>query len=73
MRIHSACISAPKYGNDDPYVDLIYKEVLEYWRDVVQEVKDVFGRPWVPCQLSVATHGPSDRPALLRPTAVWLA
>lgn len=57
-RIHAACFSAPKYGNDDPYVDSIYKEVLEYWRDTVEEVKDIFGRPWVPCQLSVATHGP---------------
>jgi 4-hydroxyphenylacetate decarboxylase large subunit len=57
-RIHACCVNAPKFGNDDPYVDGIYKDVLEYWRDVVPEVKDVFGRPWVPCQLSVATHGP---------------
>jgi 4-hydroxyphenylacetate decarboxylase large subunit len=57
-RIHSACVGAPKYGNDDPYVDGVYKEILEYWRDTVEEVKDIFGRPWVPCQLSVATHGP---------------
>ncbi|TDA65621.1 MAG: MFS transporter [Clostridia bacterium] len=57
-RIHSLCVNAPKYGNDDPYVDEIYKDVIEYWRDVVPQVKDVFGRPWVPCQLSVASHGP---------------
>ena len=57
-KLHALCFDAPKFGNDDPYVDLIYREVVEYWRDVVPQVKDIFGRPWVPCMLSVATHGP---------------
>lgn len=57
-RIHSQCLNAPKFGNDDPYVDDIYRDVVEYFRDIVPEVNDVFGRPWVPCMLSVTTHGP---------------
>lgn len=57
-RIHSLCMSAPKYGNDNPQADGIYKEIVEYFRDVVPQVNDVFGRPWVPCMLSVTTHGP---------------
>lgn len=29
-QIHYLCLTAPKYGNDDPYVDFILKE-WEYW------------------------------------------
>ena len=63
-KIHAQCIAAPKYGNDDPYVDEIYKQVVEDWRDYVSEVKDFFGRSYVPCQLSVATHGPLGQACL---------
>ncbi len=57
-RIHNLCLCAPKFGNDDPYVDAIYKDVIEFWRDVTVQVQTVFGHPWTACQLSVATHGP---------------
>lgn len=56
-RIHSLCLSAPKFGNDDPYVDEIYTDLIEYWRDVVNEIKDLNGNYYVPDLLSVSTHG----------------
>jgi len=57
-KIHALCLRAPKFGNDDPYVDAIYKEVAEFWRDAVEQTLDPFGRPWCPSMLSVGTHGP---------------
>lgn len=56
-RIKSLCLAAPKFGNDDDYVDGIYTDLIEYWRDEVRKIKDFNGNYWTPDLLSVATHG----------------
>lgn len=43
--IRQACLSAPKYGNDDDYVDLIAREVHHRTEAEMETVKDRFGYP----------------------------
>lgn len=56
-RIHALCLRAPKFGNDDEYVDGIYTEVADTFLKAAESVKDVWGRPWCASMLSVSTHG----------------
>ncbi|MFZ5633788.1 MAG: glycyl radical protein [Bacillota bacterium] len=41
--IRQACLNAPKYGNDDDYVDLIAREVHHRTEAVMESVTDRFG------------------------------
>jgi pyruvate formate-lyase/glycerol dehydratase family glycyl radical enzyme len=41
--IRQACLNAPKYGNDDDYVDLIAREVHHGSEAAMETVKDRFG------------------------------
>jgi len=41
--IRQACLHAPKYGNDDDYVDLIAREVHHRTEATMETVKDRFG------------------------------
>lgn len=41
--IRQACLNAPKYGNDDDYVDLIASEVHSRTEAAMETVKDRFG------------------------------
>jgi len=43
--IRQACLNAPKYGNDDDYVDLIASEVHHRTEAAMESVKDRFGYP----------------------------
>ena len=57
-RIYALCMRAPKYGNDDPYVDQIYVDVADCFVKSTEEITDVFGHKWCASMLSVGTHGP---------------
>jgi formate C-acetyltransferase len=41
--IRQACLNAPKYGNDDDYVDLIAREVHYRTERAMESIKDRFG------------------------------
>lgn len=47
---------APKYGNDDDYVDLILSKLYDAWSASSQKVKNWVGEPWRPSTLSVTTQ-----------------
>jgi len=47
---------APKYGNDDDYVDQIVMELYDSWSEVSQQVINWVGKPWRPSTLSVTTQ-----------------
>ena len=57
-RIDALCMRAPKFGNDDAYVDDIYVQVADCFLESVEEITDVFGNKWCASMLSVGTHGP---------------
>jgi len=56
--IHRLCLHAPKFGNDDPYVDGIFKQFQEFFRGEAHGHRSMFNRPLTALQLSVTTHGP---------------
>lgn len=65
--IFAMCLKAPKFGNDDPYVDQIYKAIVELVVDTMHGLRTYFGKRYVPMMLSVATHGPFGQACLATP------
>ena len=49
-------LDAPKFGNDDDYVDAIAAELSEAWSEAAQQVTNWVGEPWRPSTLSVTTQ-----------------
>lgn len=54
--VQRMCLEAPKYGNDDDYVDSIAKHVYEACYDEHQKFPDFLGRPTKPEAYSVTVH-----------------
>jgi len=57
-RIHHLCLTAPKYGNDDSYVDGLLKEWEDWFCTMCYDFESLYGKPYYACQISVSTHGP---------------
>jgi formate C-acetyltransferase len=49
---------APKYGNDDDYVDFLTKEALEYWMRTMRKYKSIRGGFHSPTPQTVSTNVP---------------
>jgi len=71
-KLRKKLLDAPKYGNDNDYVDNILAELYDNWSEVAQSTKNWVGESWQPSTLSVTTqvlHGkacgasPDGRPA----------
>lgn len=58
--IHRLLLDAPKYGNDDDYVDEIVREWFDiYWQEFRQKRSTChLGRPTMPIAFSVSRHFP---------------
>jgi formate C-acetyltransferase/4-hydroxyphenylacetate decarboxylase large subunit len=54
--VHRKLLDAPKFGNDDDYVDLIAKELYEEFAEEVYKYKNYFGVPYTPGALSISSH-----------------
>lgn len=65
--IHSACLKAPKYGNDDARADRILQDYEEWFCAMCRRVESMFGKPMYSCQISVSTHGPQGAATLATP------
>lgn len=55
-QIQRMCLDAPKYGNDDPYVDSITKNIYETCYREHQKFPDYLGRPTMVQAYSVTAH-----------------
>ncbi|HJA08201.1 MAG TPA: 4-hydroxyphenylacetate decarboxylase large subunit [Candidatus Mailhella merdigallinarum] len=55
--IHSDCLLAPKYGNDEGYCEAILKQYEDWLIPTCAEFESPFGKPMYACQISVSTHG----------------
>jgi len=53
---HRLLLSAPKYGNDDDYVDTIAHDLYDWWRKMVAEIDASYGEKYLPCAYSVSLH-----------------
>jgi 4-hydroxyphenylacetate decarboxylase large subunit len=58
LRIHSLCLGTPKYGNDDKYVDNMFREWQEWFSSMCENYRSLYDEPMYSCQISVSTHGP---------------
>jgi 4-hydroxyphenylacetate decarboxylase large subunit len=66
-RIHFLCLTAPKYGNDDPFVDSILKAWEEWFCSMGYHYESLYGKPLYACQISVSTHGPMGAATIATP------
>ncbi|MFH1160291.1 MAG: 4-hydroxyphenylacetate decarboxylase large subunit [bacterium] len=57
-RIHKDSLDAPKYGNDNPYADAIFKEWETWFCEMTHNYRSLYDQPLYACQISVSTHGP---------------
>jgi formate C-acetyltransferase len=58
QEIRKMCLAAPKYGNDDDYVDLIARDLYKFFADEVASNISVFGAKGIPSGISVSSHWP---------------
>ncbi|HBM16138.1 MAG TPA: MFS transporter [Lentisphaeria bacterium] len=65
--IHKASLEAPKFGNDDKYVDSIYKEWQEWFCLMCHDYKSLYNKPLYACEISVSTHAPMGAVTLATP------
>ena len=57
-RLHYLCLTAPKYGNDDPYADTILRDWENWFCRMCHDYESLNARPLYACQISVSTHAP---------------
>ncbi|MCM0647516.1 4-hydroxyphenylacetate decarboxylase large subunit [Clostridium swellfunianum] len=55
--IYGDCLLAPKYGNDDPYVDNLLKDYENWFCNMCHDYESLYGKKMYACQISVSTHG----------------
>jgi pyruvate formate-lyase/glycerol dehydratase family glycyl radical enzyme len=56
--IRKMCLSAPKYGNGDPYVDSIAAELYRFWADTATTFPTIWGGTTKPTGISITAHAP---------------
>jgi formate C-acetyltransferase len=52
------CLTAPKYGNGDPYVDSIARELFQFWADTAVTFPSAWGGTTKPTGISITAHVP---------------
>jgi 4-hydroxyphenylacetate decarboxylase large subunit len=67
QKIHKLSLEAPKFGNDDPFVDRIMKEWEDWFCSMTHEFRSLYDQPLYACQISVSTHGPMGAVTLATP------
>lgn len=65
--IYGDCLLAPKYGNDDEYVDSILKEYEDWFTNMTHNYESLYGKKMYACQISVSTHGAQGAATLATP------
>jgi 4-hydroxyphenylacetate decarboxylase large subunit len=66
-KIHKCSLEAPKFGNDDEYVDSIFKEWQDWFCNMASEYKSLYDKPMYACQISVSTHAPMGAVTMATP------
>ena len=59
--VRKILLGAPKYGNDDDYVDTIAAEIYAWWRRMVSEIDGPYGVKHIPAPYSVSAHGAAGK------------
>ena len=66
-KIHKFSLEAPKFGNDDSYVDSIMAQWENWFCTMTHEFRSLYDQPLYACQISVSTHGPMGAVTLASP------
>jgi len=67
MKTHKLCLDAPKYGNDDKYVDDIFRDWQHWFSEMCENYRSLYDEALYSCQISVSTHGPMGAVTLATP------
>jgi len=65
--IHYLCLTAPKYGNDDPFADGILKDWETWFCAMCRDYESLNAKPLYACQISVSTHAPMGMATIATP------
>jgi len=57
--VRKLLLSAPKYGNDDDYVDNIASDLYRWWQKMATELDAAYGSKYLACAYSVGGHVPA--------------
>jgi pyruvate formate-lyase/glycerol dehydratase family glycyl radical enzyme len=57
--MRKAFLAAPKYGNGDPYVDTIARDLYQFWADTLTAIPTYVGGTFKPTGISITAHGPA--------------
>ena len=66
-KMHKQCLDAPKFGNDDKYVDNIYAEWQNWFCTMTHDYTSLYDKPMYACQISVSSHAPMGAATLASP------
>ncbi len=53
--LHEAALGAPKFGNDDDYVDSIAADLYAFWAEQVGKLTTVYGGRFIPAAITIGT------------------
>lgn len=67
LKIHFQCLNAPKYGNDNKFVDTIFHDWQIWFSEMCQNYKSLYDEPLYSCQISVSTHAPMGAVTMATP------
>ncbi|RJX26975.1 MAG: formate C-acetyltransferase [Dethiobacter sp.] len=56
--IRKMCLAAPKYGNGDAYVDMIARDLYQFWADTTATFYSIYGAKMKASGISITAHGP---------------
>lgn len=65
--LYGDCLIAPKYGNDNWYVDSILREYENWFCNMCHNYESLYGKKMYACQISVSTHGAQGAATLATP------
>lgn len=56
--LRKMCLSVPKYGNGDAYVDFIARDLYKFWADTSLSFRSIYGATVKPTAISITAHAP---------------
>jgi formate C-acetyltransferase len=56
--LRKMCLAAPKFGNDDNYVDRIASDLYRFWAEKTVTLDSPYGAKYVPTAISITAHAP---------------
>jgi formate C-acetyltransferase len=58
QQIRRWCLAAPKYGNDDDYVDDLARELYQFWAETAKRLPTCLGGTHKPAAISITSQAP---------------